>query len=384
MKKLLYQLFAVTMLAALVLSACGPAGTTVAPTEPPQPTNTPLPPPTNTAVPPTATPDAAATAMAEIGTAAHPIKALFVPSVDANVITTGGQVMADALKAATGLEFVVSVPTSYAATIEEMCASPSDTMGFIPGLGYALASNLCGVSVSFKAIRFGFPVYWAMFLVARDSDYETLADLNGKKWGYTDAASTSGYMVPLVMLQEANITPSESVATGGHPQAVKAVYNGEVDFATSFYSVPLDPDGKPAWTYEDFVAGKITEDMYELPADVIPDCAPNADGTRLLCDGWRVLDARANIRTEAPDVMQKVRILAASPAIPNDTLSFGPEFPAELRAKIESALVDFSKTEDWAKSIGSSDFYGWSGIEPAKDEEYDMVRSMLEATGWKP
>ena len=51
------------------------------------------------------------------------------------------------------------VPTSYAATIEEMCASPSDTMAFIPGLGYALASQLCGVNVAFKAIRFGFPVY---------------------------------------------------------------------------------------------------------------------------------------------------------------------------------------------------------------------------------
>jgi len=196
-----------------------------------------------------------------------------------------------------------------------MCASPTDTMGFIPGLGYALASQLCGVDVAFKAIRFGFPVYWAQFLVARDSEYQSLADLNGKKWGYTDASSTSGYMVPLVMLQQAGITPSESLATGGHPQAVKAVYNGEVDFATSFYSVPLDPDGKPAWTYEDFVAGKITEDMYELPEAVIPNCAPNAEGTRLLCDGWRVLDARANIRTEAPDVMQKVRILAMSPAI---------------------------------------------------------------------
>ena len=59
---------------------------------------------------------------------------------------------------------------------------------------------------------------------------------------------------------------------------------------------------------------------------------------QLLCDGYRVLDARANIRTEAPDVMQKVRVLAVSQAIPNDTLSFGPEFPADLRAQIEEAL----------------------------------------------
>jgi len=322
--------------------------------------------------------------IAEIGTDKHPIKVLFVPSVDANVITTGGQVMSDALEKATGLKFDVVVPTSYAATIEEVCASPDDTMVFIPGLGYALASNQCGVDVSFKAIRFGFPVYWAEFLVPRDSDMQTLADLNGKKWGYGDVGSTSGYMVPLVMLEAAGVKPSEEVQTGGHNQSVTAVYNGQVDFATTFYSVPLNPDGKPAFSYQDFAAGKVTDDMYELPTDVIPDCAPDAEGKKLLCDGWRVLDARANIRTEAPDVMQKLRILAVSPAIPNDTLSFGPDFPPELRTKIEDALVAFAKTDDWGKSIGSADFYGWSGLEPAKDDEYDMVRSMLEATGWKP
>jgi phosphonate transport system substrate-binding protein len=320
--------------------------------------------------------------MAEIGTEAHPIKVLFVPSVDANIITTGGEVMAAALEKATGLKFEVSVPTSYAATIEEMCASPTDTMAFIPGLGYAIASQKCGVDVAFKAVRFGFPVYWAEILVARDSDIQTLDDLDGKKWGYGDVASTSGYMVPLVMLNDAGIEPSESVETGGHNQSVTAVYSGQVDFATTFYSVPLDPDGKPVFSYQDYVDGKVTDDMYEVPADVIDSCAPDAEGKKLLCDGWRILDSRANIRTEAPDVVQKLRILAISPAIPNDTMSFGPDFPAELRSQIETALVDFSKSEDWAASIGSADFYGWSGIEPATDAEYDVVRKMVELTGF--
>jgi phosphonate transport system substrate-binding protein len=102
----------------------------------------------------------------------------------------------------------------------------------------------------------------------------------------------------------------------------------------------------------------------------------------LLCDGYRVLDARANVRTEAPDVMQKVRILAVSAAIPNDTLSFGPEFPADVRTQIEEALIAFAETESWESSIGSADFYGWSGIAPATDAEYDMVRAMVEATGY--
>jgi phosphonate transport system substrate-binding protein len=292
--------------------------------------------------------------------------------------------MAQALNEATGLTFEVVVPTSYAATIEEMCASPADTMAFIPGLGYAIASQLCGVDVAFKAVRFGYPVYWAEYIVARDSKYQTLADLQGAKWGYGDQGSTSGYMVPTVELAAAGIVPGEQVQTGGHNQTVTAVYNGEVDFGTVFYSVPLNPEGKPIFTYDDYLAGKITSlDQYEIPAASIPNCAPDAEGKKLLCDGYRIMDARANIRTEAPDVAQKVRILAVSQAIPNDTLSFGPEFPAELRAQIEAALMAFAQTEAWGTSIGSADFYGWSGIMPATDAEYDMVRAMVTATGYK-
>ena len=385
MKKLtLFNVMAILVIASMILVACAPAATeapapTQAPaTEAPKPTAVP---PTDTAVPPTEPPAPTDTPEPAIGSPEHPIKVLFVPSVDANVITTGGQVMADALNAATGLTFEVSVPTSYAATIEEMCASPTDTIGFIPGLGYALASQLCGVDVAFKAVRFGYPVYWAEFIVPRDSEIQTLADLNGKKWGYGDVGSTSGYMVPAVMFKDMGITPGEEVQTGGHNQTVTAVYNGEVDFGTVFYSVPLTPEGAPVFSYQDFVDGKVTEDMYEVPADVIPNCAPDAEGKKLLCDGWRILDARANIRTEAPDVVQKVRILAVSPAIPNDTMSFGPDFPADVRAQIEAALVAFAQTDAWGESIGNNDFYGWTGIDPATDAEYDFVRLMVETTG---
>ncbi|MEZ4864304.1 MAG: PhnD/SsuA/transferrin family substrate-binding protein [Caldilineaceae bacterium] len=308
----------------------------------------------------------------EIGTEAHPIKVLFVPSVDAQVIVSGGELMANALQEATGLFFEVSVPTSYAATIEEMCASPTDSMGFIPGLGYVLANQLCGVDVAFKAVRFGSDVYWAQLLVARDSDITTLADLNGKKWAYPDAGSTSGYLAILPLLAQNNVEPGETLEAGGHTGAVRAVYNNEADFASSFYTPPLKPEGETAWQ---------PGDDPDIPADLIDSCAPNEDGSQLLCDGWRVLDARANLRQEAPDVIQKVRILTISPAIPNDTLSFSPDFPAELRTQIADALVAFAQTETWNESIGNQDFYGWTGLSPATDAEYDVVRQMIEASG---
>ena len=372
-KRMYFVLLTLIVTASMILSACAPAAT-----EAPVMTEAPM------TEAPTEAPVAAEPPMPAIGSPEHPIKVLFVPSVDANIITTGGEVMAAALNEATGLTFEVTVPTSYAATIEEMCASPADTMAFIPGLGYAIASQLCGVDVAFKAIRFGYPVYWAEYIVARDSDIQTLADLEGKTWGYGDQGSTSGYMVPTVELAEAGITPGEQVQTGGHNQTVTAVYNGEVDFGTVFYSVPLSPEGAPIFTYDDYLAGNITSlEQYEVPAESIPNCALNEDKKKILCDGYRILDARANIREEAPDVIQKVRILAVSAAIPNDTLSFGPEFPADVRAQIEEALIAFAETEAWGTSIGSADFYGWSGIAPAEDAEYDMVRAMVEATGYK-
>src|SRR3989304_1604471 len=296
-RRLPFLTLALVATASLVLAACAPA--TAAPPEammPEAPTAAPTEPPAP-----------------EIGTPDHPIKVLFVPSVDTTVIVTGGEIMAEALNQATGLTFEVSVPTSYAATIEEMCASPSNTMGFIPGLGYALASQLCGVDVSFKAVRFGFDVYWAQILVPRDSAITSIEDLEGLKWGFGDPGSTSGYMVPLVMLEEAGVTPGEQIQTGGRQQSAQAPCNGQGG--------------------------------------------------------------------AAPDVIQKTRILMISPPIPNDTLAFGPEFPADLRAQIEAALVAFAETEEWGASIGSQDFYNWTGPSVATDEEDDFIRSVVAAAG---
>lgn len=315
-----------------------------------------------------------------LGTADDPIKVLFVPSVDAQVITSGGQLLADALKEATGLEFEVAVPTSYAATAEEMCAAPEKTMGFIPGLLYVLATDLCGVDVSFKAVRYGYSVYWTEFLVPRDSDVSSVDDLDGLTWAYPDAGSTSGFMVPTVMFDEAGITPGETVEAGSHNAAALAVYNGDADVGTVFYSPWLNTAGE-SWDG--------TSENADIPADLVDSCEVTAED-QLWCGDYRVLDARANVRTDAPDIIQKTKIAFISPEIPNDTLSFGSEFPADLRSQIEDALVAFAAECDtdencmWNQSIGSQDFYNWTGIEAASDSEYDFVRQMVALTGYQP
>jgi phosphonate transport system substrate-binding protein len=187
---------------------------------------------------------------AALGSEERPIKVLFVPSVDSDVIVTGGEVLAAALADATGLNFTVSVPTSYAATIEEMCASPDDTIGFIPAQGYVLANNRCGVTVGGAAVRFGLSWYAAQFVVPTDSEAQSLEDLAGATWCIPDVGSTSGYLYPSAMLTAMGIEPGEIVETGSHNNAMLGVYNGECDFATAFFSPPLLPEEEGrAWAY---------------------------------------------------------------------------------------------------------------------------------------
>jgi phosphonate transport system substrate-binding protein len=306
---------------------------------------------------------------AELGSEERPIKLLFVPSVSVDVIVTGGELIAEALLEATGLHFEVSVPTSYAATIEEMCASPDDTMGFIPAMGYALASSLCGVEPGLAAERYGWNVYWTQFVVARDSDYQTLADLEGATWAYPDAGSTSGYLYPQAIFADLGITIGETVEAGGHPQAVRAVYNGEADVGTSYFSPPLLPEGR--WA--------IGDDP-DIPDELVPDCAVNEDD-KLFCGGWRVLDARAAIRDEAPDVVQMVRILDISKEIPNDTVSYSPDFPVALRDTINAALIEYIASDACLETLCNEDFYDWTAAGPIFDENFDGIRLLMEAQG---
>ena len=83
----------------LVLAAC--AGTAATTTDAPTVTS---------AAPPTTLPAETTSTAVGLGTADNPIQVLFVPSVEADVIISGGEVMKAALEEATGLTFEVSVP----------------------------------------------------------------------------------------------------------------------------------------------------------------------------------------------------------------------------------------------------------------------------------
>jgi phosphonate transport system substrate-binding protein len=364
-KRLPLAFLSMLLILAAVLVACCPTPTPE-PTEPPPPTE--LPPPTNTPVPPPPTEPPP-----ELGSAERPIQVYFVPSVEAETIVTGGEILRQVLTDATGLEFEVFVPTSYAAFVEGMCAAPEDAMGFPATMAYVVANARCGVDASMISVRYGDPFYYGQFIVPRDSEAQSLADLNGKTWAYTDATSTSGYIVPTILLAANGVEVGESRATGGHNQAVLAVYNGEADFGTTYFNPPQPAEGSdvPRWEFGDDP---------EPYADVVDTCALTEDEGDIQCGDWLPKDTRRSVRETAPDVVQKVRILAISDQIPNDCLAFGPDFPADLRTQIEQALTDLQEDEEmWGQTL--QEIYNYDALIPTTDATYDVIRDRVEAGG---
>jgi phosphonate transport system substrate-binding protein len=319
-----------------------------------------------------------------LGSEERPIQVLFVPSVDADAIISGGEIMASELEKATGYKYEVSVPTSYAATIEAMCASPEDTIGFIPALGYVLANERCGVQVGLAAERFGWPVYWSQIVVRDDSGIETLEDLEGKSWGAPSVTSTSGYLVPYATISDAGIETGEVVETGGHTQAMVAVAQGDVDFATGFFSPPLLPYYERPWNPE-------TDDP-EIWRDAGVPPELTEEGRVFVAGGpdeggYRILDSRAAAMETYPAIFEETRILQISDEIPNDTLSFGAQFPLALAQEIAVAVKDYASSDDCINppegtvTFCSDAFYGWTGAAQVLDSAFDPTRFLMNALG---
>ena len=136
---------------------------------------------------------------AQLGTEKNPIRMMFVPSGDAQVILEEGQEIARQLQRASGLHFSTSVATSYAAVIEAMGAGKVD-IGWLATFSYVLAKYKYDVDLLLIVDRFGKPFYRGQIMVRADSGIQTLADLKGKTMAYVDPASTSGHLYPKALV----------------------------------------------------------------------------------------------------------------------------------------------------------------------------------------
>jgi phosphonate transport system substrate-binding protein len=377
MKKSVSLLFAVLTILVLVVSACAPA--TAAPTQPPVPTEAP---PTEAPVteaptevpateapateapttePPTATPppppdcaklsDApAAPAAGELGSAEKPIVITFVPSGDTGKITTAGTAIAECLTEMTGLNFEMEVGTTFAASIEAMGAEKAQ-VGFLNTFSALLAGAKYGVTPALVAIRkyatndldpdnaLGGelePFYKAQFIANVDSGINSFADLKGKTFCFVDPNSTSGYIVPRIILAANGINPDTDFAAtqnaGSHPNVAIAVYQGDCDAGVTFINV--------------------------------------------------LTDASADLQATYPDITDKVKVFAVSDRIPNDGLQFIKSLDPDLKAVIVEGLM--AMAEDPGGKAVLKSLYNYDAFQEVDPAFYNDFLAILQAAGVDP
>jgi phosphonate transport system substrate-binding protein len=146
---------------------------------------------------------------------------------------------------------------------------------------------------------------------------------------WVDPNSTSGYIIPRIMLAANGVDPdkdfAQTVEAGSHDQVIIAVYNGDCDAGASFD------------------------------------------------------DARDNVEDDFPDVKEKVLVLATTPEIPNDSVSFIKDFPAEMRQQIIDALLAYAETDEGKEALNT--LYDIEGLQAADDTFYDEFRADLSKAG---
>lgn len=265
-----------------------------------------------------------------LGVSAQPRQKLvlaFVPSLDAQKVLSSGSTLARMLEVATGYPVEATVPTSYAATIEAMCANRADIAFFAP-LSYVLARERCGAEVRLISIRFDRPYYGAQILVNAQLGARRLADLRGKRFAYSDPASTSGYLYPAVHIKRAGFDPnrffSQTIFAGGHDRVALAILQGQVDAGATFG----DEFGS---------------------------------------------DARERVLRAFPDVKQRVPVLEyVKPHIPNDTVSFRKGLEPEVAQRIATAMFRIARTSSGKQAI--MDLYQHEGYAAYDDliKEYKV------------
>ena len=132
-----------------------------------------------------------------------------------------------------GCKVEVFIATGYNAEIEAMRNGKLELAEFGP-LGYVLAHQVAKAEAvaAFGAVD-GKPVtYWASLVTYPTSGIKTVADIRGRSFAFSDAASTSGHLFPAYGLRKAGLDPDKDVKAiyaGSHTASFEAIYNHKVD-----------------------------------------------------------------------------------------------------------------------------------------------------------
>jgi phosphonate transport system substrate-binding protein len=261
-----------------------------------------------------------------------------IPSRDMAYLDAQRMPMQQLLEAELGRKVNVTVATDYNALIEGM-ASEQIHVGLLATTAYVMAADEGAAEAILKSLRYDVddkgvllkdkPLvsgYKAQLVANPAAGIKSVADLKGKKIAIASFTSTSGFVWPANLLADFKLDPEKDVTwvnVGGHDNAIMAVYNNQADAAFTF------KDARTLFSKEAFFA----------------------------------------------DLMAKVVLVSNTTEIPNDTISVIPNLDPVLKERIRLAFINMVKKPEGLLIMQK--IYNHEGYAPAKDTDYDQVRTYL-------
>ena len=246
----------------------------------------------------------------------------------------------DHLSKVTGKRVVYYQVQSNAAEIEAMRSGRLHVAGFSTGpTGFAV--NLAGaIPFAVKGNEKELQGYHLIVLVKKDSPYQKLSDLKGKKVAHTSPSSNSGNLAPRVLFPSEGLTPDtdyKPLYSGKHDQSVMGVNSGDYDAA------PVASDVY----YRMVRRGQVSEDAF--------------------------------------------RIIYKSDLFPTSSFAYAHDLHPDLIAKIREAFFSFRYTPEMLKAFEGADRFfpityqkDWAAIRRiAEEAEGGYTQSGLSAMAQK-
>jgi len=246
------------------------------------------------------------------------------------------------LEERTGADVEIRVPTLYAGVIESLRFGNAQA-AFLSAWPAALAKKHAGAELALAEVRevvigqdkVERPFYYSYWVVPKDSPYQTLADLKGKKVVFSSPLSTSGYVFPMGRMVELGLLErtssetdpkrffSEATFAGGYAQAWEALKRGQVDVTV--------------------IAGDVSEKLYR-------------------------------------EVLSNTRVIEEQGPIPSHGVVFSKDLKEPLRSRLKEALLELGKPEyrPMMRKFISAIFVGFQ--ETTTDQHLGALMASLDST----
>jgi phosphonate transport system substrate-binding protein len=243
-----------------------------------------------------------------------------------------------------GVETKIFTPADYDGVIQGLLGGSID-LAWLGASGYAKTYLTDPEAVDVVLVKTnldGSFSYHSIGFARKDSGIASLADMKGKKFGFGDPNSTSGYLIPSIEIPQQTGASMENgayfgevVFTGGHEQTIVAVKNGDVD-------------GGVTW----------------------------ADGQGEWIDGYNSGALRKAVDAGLVDMNDLVEIWRSKP-IPEGPVVLRRALPADVKEKVTALLKDMhGKDPECAYNVAAGETAGFA---PITHDAYESIIAVRKA-----